>query len=146
MTPPRRVRRHWDERGSASIEAVVAGPAVVLLILLVIFGGRVALAHQTVQTIAADTARAASLARSKTEARQAGDTAMQAGFDQQLPCAAHTLELDLGGFDKPAGTPASVSATVRCRLASADLGLPGLPELQLTSTMTSPIDTYRERR
>jgi len=135
-----------DERGSASIEAVIVGPAVVLLILLVAFGGRVALAHQTVQGIAADAARAASLARSHSEARQGADAAASAGFDQQLPCADHTLHLDLSGFDKPAGTPASVSATVTCQLATADLGLPGLPDLQITGTMSSSVDTYRERR
>jgi Flp pilus assembly protein TadG len=136
----------FDERGSASIEAVVVGPAVVLLILLVVFGGRVALAHQSVQAIAADAARAASLARSHSEAHQAAVAAMNAGFDQQLSCANHTLELDLAGFDKPVGTPASVAATVTCHLASADLGLPGLPELAIASTMSSPVDTFRERR
>lgn len=140
----RRVR--WDERGSASIEAVIVGPAVVLLILLVVFGGRVALAHQTVQTIAADAARSASLARSKTDARHAAEAAVAAGFNQQLPCTSHTVRVDLAGFDKPAGTPAGVTAAVSCRVQTADLGLPGLPDLELASTMTSPIDTYRERR
>lgn len=136
----------FDQRGSASIEAVIVGPAVVLLILLVVFGGRVALAHQSVQTIAADAARAASLARNHAEAHQAAEAATNSGFDQQLPCANHTLTLDLAGFDKPVGTPANVSATVTCRLATADLGLPGLPDLQIASTMSSPVDTYRERR
>ena len=135
-----------DERGSASIEAVIAGPVVVLLILLVIFGGRTVLAHQAVQAVAADTARAASLARSRAEANTAANAAMRAGFNQNLPCAHQTLSLDLIGFDKPPGTPAAVSATVTCRLTSSDLGFPGLPDLQISSTMTSPIDTYRERR
>lgn len=141
-----RRRLRWDERGSASIEAVVVGPAVVLLILLVVFGGRVALAHQTVQTSAADAARAASLARSKTEARHAAEAAVTGWFDQQLPCTSHTLQLDVAGFDKPVGTPAGVTATLTCRLQTSDLGLPGLPDLNLVSTMTSPIDTYRARR
>jgi Flp pilus assembly protein TadG len=135
-----------DERGSAAIEAAVAGPAVVLLILLVVFGGRVALAHQAIQGIAADTARAASLARTHTQARTDAGKVMQAGFDQQLPCTSHTLDLDVSGFDKPPGTPASVTATITCHLASADLGLPGLPDLTISATMTSPIDTWRERR
>ena len=34
--------------------------------------------------------RAASLARSKTEARHAAEAAVAAGFNQQLPCASHT--------------------------------------------------------
>ncbi len=135
-----------DERGSASIEAVIAGPAVVLLIMLVVFGGRAAIAHQTVQTIAADTARAASLARTPTEARHAAEGALQAGFGQQPPCADHTLTLDLAGFNKPAGTPAAVAATLTCHVPAADLGLPVPGQLVITSTMTSPIDTYRERR
>lgn len=146
MNRPRQFRQGRDERGSASIEAVIAGPAVVLLILLVIFGGRVALAHQSVQGIAADTARAASLARTQTEARTTALAAAQAGLAQQLPCASHTVDLDLAGFTRPAGTPASVSATLTCRVASGDLGLPGLPDLTIRSTMTSPIDTWRERR
>lgn len=135
-----------DERGSASVEAVVAGPAVVLLICLVILGGRVALAHQSVQTIAADTARAASLARTATEARHAAAAAMNSGFDQQLPCASRSLVLDLGGFTKPVGTPASVSAIITCQLTTAELGLPVPGQLTISSTMTSPLDTYRERR
>jgi Flp pilus assembly protein TadG len=134
-----------DERGSASIEAVVAGPAVVLLILLVIFGGRVALAHQSVQSVAADAARAASLARTQTDARTSAQAAAAAGLDQQLPCARHNLDLDLTGFRAPVGTPATVSATLSCRVATADLGLPGLPDLTIEATMTSPIDTWRER-
>ena len=68
----------FDERGSAAIEAAVAGPAMVLLILLVVFGGRVALAHHAVQDTAADTARAASLARTQPEARSAATAAMDA--------------------------------------------------------------------
>ena len=137
---------HRDEHGSASIEAVIVGPAVVLLIMLVVFGGRAALAHQSVQAIATDTARAASLARSRAEANTAANAAVRAGFNERLPCAHQSLALNLTGFDKPPGTPAAVSATVTCRLTSSDLGLPGLPDLQIISTMTSPIDTYRERR
>ena len=138
--------RRRDERGSASIEAVIAGPAVVLLISLVILGGRVALAHQTVQAIAADTARAASLARTTSQARHAAAKAMDAGLDQQLTCAARSLDLDLSGFTKPVGTPAAVSATITCKVPTAELGLPIAGELTITATMTSPLDSYRERR
>ncbi len=146
MTARPRTRSPRGERGSAAIEAVVAGPAVVLLILLVVFGGRVALAHQSVQQVAADAARAASLARTQTEARAAANTAMHTGLDQQLTCTNPTLDLDLTGFGTPAGTPASVTATVTCRVTTTDLGLPAPGQLTITATMTSPIDTYRERR
>ena len=136
-----------DERGSAAIEAVVVGPAMVLLIGLVILGGRVALAHQTLQSVAADTARAASLERTTSRARAAANTASEAGLSQQLPCSTHELQLDLDGFTVPPGRPASVSATVTCRVSLSDLAVPGLPgTITIQATMTSPLDTYRERR
>lgn len=136
-----------DERGSASVEAVVVGPAVVLLLCLVIFGGRVAMAHQMVQGIAADAARAASLARTPTQARSAAARAVEAGIAGHHPCASHDLALDLDGFAKPVGTPASVTATLTCRIATADLTLPGVQgQLTVGATMSSPLDTYRERR
>ena len=136
-----------DERGSAAIEAVVVGPAVVLLLGLVIFGGRVALAHQTVQSVAADTARAASLERTTSRARTAATTAAEVGLRQQLPCSTHELQLDLNGFRVPPGTPAAVSAHVTCRVSLSDLALPGLPgDITIQATMTSPLDTYRARR
>jgi len=136
-----------DERGSAAIETAVIGPAVILLIGLVILGGRVALAHQSVQSIAADTARAASLERTTSRARTAANTATEAGLRQQLPCSTHDLHLDLTGFTVPAGTPATVSATITCRVALSDLTVPGLPgDITIRATMTSPLDTYRERR
>ena len=146
MTARPHPRPRRNQRGSAAIEAVVAGPAVVLMILLVVFGGRVALAHQTVQRVAADAARAASLARTQTEARAAADTALRTGLDQHLTCTNPTLDLDLTGFGTPAGTPASVTATLTCRVPTADLGLPIPGQIAITATMTSPIDTYRERR
>lgn len=146
MTTRPHPRRRRDQRGSAAIEAVVAGPVVVLLILLVVFGGRVALAHQSVQTVAADAARAASLARTQTDARTAANTAMHTGLDQHLTCTNPTLDLDLTGFHTPVGTPANVTATLTCRVPTTDLGLPAPGQLTITATMTSPIDTYRERR
>ncbi|MGC3994769.1 MAG: pilus assembly protein [Propionicimonas sp.] len=136
----------FDERGSAAIEAAIAGPAMVLLILLVVFGGRVALAHQAVQATAADTARAASLARTQPEARSAATAAMDAGLNQQLTCTDSALALDLSGFGTPVGTPASVTATLTCRVPLADLGLPGPGSVVISESMSSPIDTFRERR
>lgn len=136
-----------DERGSAAIEAVVVAPAVVALIGLVILGGRVALAHQAVQAVADSAARAASLARTADAAETAARDATRAGLDQDLPCASHQLHLDLDGFTKPVGTPASVTATLSCDLAVAELAIPGLPgTLTVRATMSSPLDTHRERR
>jgi len=56
------------ERGSATVEAVIGVPAFLLLLGLLIVGGRVAIAHQVVQSAASDAARAASIARTQTAA------------------------------------------------------------------------------
>src|SRR5665648_731209 len=53
--------------------------------------------------------------------------------------------LAVAGFATPAGTPASVGATVTCQVSLADT-LPGLPgSLDVTATVRSALDTYRER-
>ena len=53
--------------------------------------------------------------------------------------------VDVGGFASPAGTPASVGATVTCQVSLADT-LPGLPgSIGVTATVRSALDTYRER-
>jgi len=44
------------------------------------------------------------------------------------------------------GTPAKISATVTCDVNLSDLFLPGVPGSKaITATMSSPLDTYRER-
>lgn len=134
-----------SERGSAAIEAVVVAPVLVLAICLVIFGGRVALARQAVQDIAADAVRAASLERTTTKARNAAERAVAGGLAQRLPCARHQLELNLSGFAQPVGTPGSITATLACDLATAELGLPGLPNITVSASAMNPLDTFRER-
>ncbi len=51
------------------------------------------------------------------------------------------VALDLKGFATHVGTPASVTATITCRVEA--LGLPGLPSVTVAATMRSPIDSYR---
>ena len=51
------------QRGSAVIETVIGIPAFMLFVALIVYAGRVAIAHQVVQSAAADAARSASIAR-----------------------------------------------------------------------------------
>jgi Flp pilus assembly protein TadG len=135
------------ERGSASVEAVIGVPAFLLLMGLLILGGRVAIAHQVVQSAASAAARAASIARTQATARTDATTAAQHSLaNQQLDCLTTTVTLDTTGFTTTVGTPAQVRATVACDLDLSSLGIPGLPaSLPITETMSSPIDTYRGR-
>jgi len=139
--------RQPKERGSASIEAAVGVPAFILFIGLIIFAGRLAIAHNAVQASAAEAARTASIARTQPEAiAQATSSAAASLTNQNVNCLSQRVQVDTAGFAAPAGTEATVTATVTCVVNLSDLSVPGVPGSRtVTATMTSPIDTYRER-
>jgi Flp pilus assembly protein TadG len=141
-------RRHLGrERGSAVIEAVIGVPAFILFVALIVFAGRVAIAHQAVQSAAADAARSASIARSQGAAQTEGNTAAATSLaNQHVNCVSTTVTVYTSGFASPVGTPAKINATVTCDVNLSDLSLPGVPGSKaITATMSSPLDTYRER-
>jgi trimethylamine:corrinoid methyltransferase-like protein len=57
----------------------------------------------------------------------------------------HELDLDLGGFAQPVGTPGSVAVTITCHLVAAELGLPGMSDITVSASALNPLDTFRER-
>ena len=116
--------RHANrEQGSATIEAVIGVPAFLLFVLLIIAAGRIAVARQAVEASAAEAARSASIARTKSQAEaNAASGAATSLRNQGVRCTSQHVDIDTSGFAAPVGTPASV-----------------------TATMSSPIDTYRER-
>lgn len=141
------MRQPGDQYGSAAIEAAVAAPAFVLFVGLIIFGGRTAIAHQAVESAAADAARAASLARTASAASKDAQAAAQSGLSAQgARCGRITVSVDTEAFGLAVGQNAEVSVTVSCLLDLADLSVPGIPGSRpITATMTSPLDTWRER-
>lgn len=142
-----RLRSVQRERGSATIEAVIAVPAFALFVGLIIFAGRVTVAQQAVEAAANDAARSASISRTQGEAqRTAASSASSTLANQGLRCLSRTVQVDTSGFASPAGTPAQVTATVTCQVNLSDLSVPGVPGTKtVTATMVSAIDTYRER-
>ena len=136
------------ERGSMTLELAVLAPALLLLVGLLIIGGRVAIATGSVEAAARDAARTASIARTPAQAStDATATATTTLTAQGLQCSNTTVEVTTAGFAVPVGQPAQVSATVTCQVALADLALPGLPGTRLViGAATSPLDTFRERR
>lgn len=139
--------RRSDERGSAAIEAAIGVPAFALFVALVIFGGRTASTHQALQTAAADGARSASLARDAQTARaNAKEAAVASVANQKIGCSDVEVTVDTGDFTKQPGVAGAVDVTVSCRLDLADLAIPGIQGSRvLRSTMSSPLDTWRER-
>jgi Flp pilus assembly protein TadG len=138
---------HRDEQGSAAIEAAIGVPAFALFVGLIIFGGRTANAHEALQSAAADAARSASIARdartAQTDARAAATASVT---NQHILCTQIDVTVDTSDFNKAPGVPGAVAVTVSCRLNLSDLAVPGVPGSKtFKSTMSSPIDTWRER-
>jgi hypothetical protein len=119
-----------------------------LFVALIVLAGRVAIATQAVDSAATASARTASIARTAGHANSTARTAAASSLaDQNLHCVSTTVTLDTTGFSAPLGTPATVTATVRCVVNLTDLALPGVPGTRtVTATATSPVDTFRERR
>ena len=140
-------RRLGGERGSVSLELVVLTPGLLLVIGVLIYGGRLELAKQSVQSAATQAAREASIARTQPEANSTADVAATRSLAEQgLDCVSSSVSVDTSGFASPAGTPASITAEVTCVVNLSDLAVPGIPGSQtVTATADSPLDTYRER-
>lgn len=140
-------RRLSGERGSVSLELVVLTPGLLLVIGVLIYGGRLELAKQSVQSAASQAAREASIARTQPEANSAADAAATRSLAEQgLNCVSSSVSVDTSGFASPAGTPATITAEVTCVVNLSDLAVPGIPGSQtVTATADSPLDTYRER-
>lgn len=139
------LRRLGGQRGSATIEMVILAPAFMLLIGMLIMGGRLAIAHQSMQSAAGAAARAASEERG-ADAEDKALTAAEAFLDEQgLQCNTMDITLDLAGKDTNPGTTGQfVTATVTCDVDLSGLGLP-VASRSVTATAISPIDAYRER-
>jgi Flp pilus assembly protein TadG len=135
------------DRGSATVELTLVVPALVLVLGLLVAGGRIWFARTVVTAAAQTAARAGSLARTPTSAAADGQDAGRASLSTAgLRCAAASVEVQTAAFAVPVGTPATVRATVRCRVPLADLTLPGLPgSLLLEGAGAAALDTYRSR-
>jgi Flp pilus assembly protein TadG len=128
------------ERGSAAIELTLVTPALLVLLLFVVFVGRLVQARASVDTAARDAARAASIAPGPDSAATAGQSAASADLDTGSTTCRHlTVDVDTADF-RLGGI---VSATVTCTVDLGDLGLLSVPATKsITSTFAEPVDTY----
>ncbi len=135
------------DRGSAALELAILTPALILLIGFVVVAGRVAIANNTITSVAGNAAREASLARdARTAAAAAGAAARSALTAQAIHCdGGGQVAVDAGGFAAGQGTPGQfVVVTVTCVVSFTDLAIPGLPGSRtLSDRAVSPIDPNR---
>lgn len=130
-----------DDRGSVAVETAVVAPALVALLLLVVFAGRVAQSEGDVRRAASEAARAASLAQSPEAAVEAAEQAVAANLRSSgIGCS--TLETDVDTDDfQPGG---SVTVDVRCVASMADVTLLGVPgERTFAARSIEVVDRYR---
>lgn len=141
-------RRVPDQReaGIAAIELVVTIPVIALFGWAIVVGALFTLAQLSVQSAAADAARTASLARTAPVAQSDAYTAASMTLaNQDLSCTTTDVAVDTTGLQVPPGQPATVSATVTCRLDPARLGIPAGRPMTIQASMSSPVDTWRSR-
>jgi len=130
-----------DDRGTIAVEVAVIAPALLFLMLLVVYAGKVSEADGNVERAASDAARAASLRQHPSDAADdAQSTAAEDLTAAGVPCLDLTTTVDTDDFD-PGGT---VTVTVRCEASMADVTLLGVPGRRtFTATAVEVIDTYR---
>ena len=126
------------DRGSLAVEFALLAPAFIVLMLLLVLGGRVVEAQGQVDGAARDAARAASV-------QQNGDdvaAAVQNAADGDLYTSGHTV---CNQAPKGTWTPGNgaVSVTIRCTINVSFF--PGLGSLTMTGHAVAPLDTYVER-
>lgn len=130
-----------DERGSVAVEVAILAPALVALLLLVVFAGRVSHAEAEVRRASSEAARAASLRQSPEAATVAAqETAASNLADSGFVCHDLTTTVDTTSL-APGG---SVAVTVRCMADMSDVTLLGVPGTRVFEARSvEVVDRYR---
>jgi Flp pilus assembly protein TadG len=136
-----------NQRGAAAVELTLLVPALLLMLGLLVAGGRLWFARTTVNEAAQTAARAASLERSADAATTAGrDAGAQSLATAGLRCRTTSVSINTAAFGLPAGTPSTVTSTISCVVDFSDVVLPGWPgSTELTARGSAALDTYRGR-
>jgi Flp pilus assembly protein TadG len=134
--------RRRGETGSAVLEAVIAAPVIMLLVVFVIGVARLANARQLVDDAAGDAARSATAAISADQARSAAtQTARISLAGRGVSCSPLSVAVDLSDW-RPGGT---VGVTVSCTAQLGDLApLPFAGSRTVTARAASVLDPYRQ--
>lgn len=124
-----------------AVEMAVIAPALVALLLLVVFAGRVAQAEGDVRRAVSAAARAASLRQHPADAVEAGRMTAEANLAASgVGCGQLEVEVDTAQFF--AG--GSVAVTLRCTASMQDVSLLGVPgRMTFVARSIEVIDRYR---
>jgi Flp pilus assembly protein TadG len=133
--------RSPSERGSIAVEMAILAPALIFLLLLVVYAGKVAEANGNVERAASEAARAASLRQHPGDATADAHTAAQQNLSAAgVPCAKLDTVVDTSNF----GAGGTVTVTVHCQASMADVSLLGVPGARTFSARAvEVIDVHR---
>ena len=134
-------RRRRGERGTAAIELTLMAPVLMVILQFVVGLGRMAHARQQIESVAADSARAASLERNTAMSAQAAKTAAETSLgDAGVSCTDLKVDVDLSSY-QPGGR---VTVTVSCQTKLSDVTMAGFPGSRtFTATSSVPIENFR---
>ncbi len=129
------------DRGSVAVELAVVAPAFLILMLLVVFAGRVSEADGNVRRATSEAARAASLRQHPADGTADAQAVAEANLTAAgVPCTELTVDIDTEDF-RAGG---SVTVTVICTTSMADVTLLGVPgERTFQARAVEVIDRYR---
>lgn len=126
------------DRGSAATEMVLLTPVLVLLLMLVVHGGRAAGAMGSIRHAADQGARAAALVavpRMEGAARSAVERDLENVGDICVDVVVSTMFR--------AGRPASVTVTVSCGISTRGTSALGTTTRRVSASSTEVVDIYR---
>jgi Flp pilus assembly protein TadG len=128
------------QRGSATVELVLAVPVLLLMLWFLVYCGRQADTRLRIQDAAHQAARAATLDRTApTGAADARSTAATVLSDAGVTC--RSLTVTTTGTLAPGST---VTVAVTCAVDLHDLALLQVPgSTRLTARFAAPVDLYR---
>ena len=140
-------RRSRADTGDAALELVVLAPVILFVLGLMIAAGRTSIAQGSVDAAARDAARQASISLTPGAAQAAALSSARAALSRDGLNCNPVVQVDTTQFSTVrVGVPATVTATVLCRVPLSDLVVPGMPGSRLLRyTFTSPLDPFRER-
>lgn len=131
-----------SERGMAVVEYMLLFPLFVLILELIVVGGRVAATHADVQSAAREAARQASLAAGPSSAAGViSPTADASLASKGASCTSNTARFGAGTNYIQGG---AVEVEVTCVVSLSDIDLLSVPgSITVTRTAVEPIEKYR---
>ena len=130
-----------QSRGSLTVEALILVPALMMLMLMTVFGARLTEASARTQRAADAAARVASLSSNSTMIEKG----VRAGQDDlvrdRLHCVATSVQISRSQIQ---GLQ-TVRADVKCELDWSGLSLLGLSRRVITAQSTEVLDVYTSR-